>query len=192
MNPSAGRTSAARPLRLWGLAALALGLMMGHIAPSAAIGDGPPSGGGRSSRSLGPVLRAAGGWVGDRATAQSLAGKVVLVDVFTFGCYNCKNVTQNLRTLYRRRGNDLTIVGVHSPETPFERERANVVENLKAQGIVWPVAIDNDFAIWRAYGVEYWPTQLIFDRKGRLRRIVVGDSQDDVVDRVVMELIAEK
>jgi thiol-disulfide isomerase/thioredoxin len=144
------------------------------------------------SATLAPVLRAPEGWVGQPATAAGLAGKVVVVDVFTFGCINCKNVTPNLKALYREDSKDVAIVGVHSPETPYEKDRANVVENLRAQGIVWPVALDNGFAIWNAYGVDAWPTQLIFDRHGRLRKTVVGDSQDALVDSTIKELVAEK
>jgi thiol-disulfide isomerase/thioredoxin len=141
---------------------------------------------------LAPVLHAAEGWVNAPATAAGLAGKVVVVDVFTFGCINCKNVTPNLRALYRSGSTDVAIVGVHSPETPYEKDRANVVANLKTQGILWPVAIDNDFAIWNAYGIGAWPTQLIFDRHGHLRKTVVGDSQDALVDRTIKELAAER
>lgn len=141
---------------------------------------------------LAPVYAAAQGWINGRITPADTAGKVVVVDVFTFDCYNCKNVVPNLRALNAKRANDLVIVGVHSPETPFETERANVVRNLSAQGITWPVAIDNSFAIWNAYGVDAWPTQLFFDRTGKLRATIVGDSQDDAVDRVVQKLLAER
>jgi thiol-disulfide isomerase/thioredoxin len=141
---------------------------------------------------LGPVLHASEGWVNGPATAQSLKGKVVVVDVFTFGCYNCKNVTPNLRALHRERAADVAIVGVHSPETSYEKKRSNVVANLKTLGITWPVAIDNNFAIWHSYGIEYWPTQLIFDRHGRFRKAVIGDSQDALVSKTVEQLVAEK
>jgi thiol-disulfide isomerase/thioredoxin len=131
-------------------------------------------------------------WLNGTPTAESLHGKVVVVDVFTFDCYNCKNVTPNLRKLNATRSGDVAIVGVHAPETPYEKDRSHVVANLKAQGIVWPVAIDNDFKLWNAFGVEAWPTQLIFDRHGVLRKTVVGDSQDELVDATINRLIAEK
>lgn len=131
-------------------------------------------------------------WVSARPAAADWRGKVVLVDVFTFGCYNCTNVTPNLLALYREHGaGDLRIVGIHTPETAFESDRKNVVANVAAQGIVWPVAIDNDKTLWNAYGVEYWPTQLIFDKHGTLRRTVIGDSQDQLVDDTVAALLAE-
>jgi len=136
---------------------------------------------------------AASDWINGRPTAAELRGKVVIVDVFTFACFNCKNVVPNLRALRASvPASDLAIVGVHSPESDFEKTRANVVENLARQAIAWPVAIDNDFTIWHSYGVEYWPTQLIFDRRGRLRKTVIGDSQDAVVNETVRTLIAER
>lgn len=141
---------------------------------------------------LAPVVEAGEGWLNGRLTAEKTKGKVVLVDVFTFGCYNCKNVVPNLRKLSARETSDVIVVGVHSPETAYEKDRANVVDNLRTQGITWPVAIDNSFAIWKAYGVQAWPTQLIFDRKGHLRKTVVGDSQDDAVDSAIKELVAER
>jgi thiol-disulfide isomerase/thioredoxin len=145
-----------------------------------------------AAASLAPLFAAHEGWLNASLTSSALRGKVVLVDVFTFGCINCKNVVPNLRALERKGDADLVIVGVHSPETPYEKNRGNVVESLKAQGIVWPVAIDNSFAIWKAYGVGAWPTQLLFDRRGRLRQTIVGDSQDSAVDAAIDRLLAEK
>jgi hypothetical protein len=141
------------------------------------------------ARRLEPILPYAD-WLGDRPTAAALTGKVVLVDVFTFGCYNCANITPNLRTLHRTKpSSQFAIIGVHTPETPYERERAHVVEGLEHLGITWPVAIDNSSKLWDAYGIEYWPTQLIFDRTGRLHTEIIGDSQDDAVDRAIGKLL---
>ena len=142
--------------------------------------------------SLAPVYAASQGWLNGKLTAADTAGKVVVVDVFTFDCYNCKNVVPKLRALNAKKADGLVIVGIHSPETPFETNRANVVQNLNRQGITWPVAIDNSFAIWHAYDVDAWPTQMFFDRTGKLRATVVGDSQDDQVEKIVQQLLAEK
>jgi peroxiredoxin len=132
-------------------------------------------------------------WLNGKATATNLQGKVVVLDVFTVDCFNCRNVVPELRTLYKDdRSQGLAIVGIHSPETPAEKQRGYVVENLRRQGIVWPVAVDNNFALWDAYGVNAWPTQLFFDRHGRLRKVIVGDSQDDLVQSTVEGLLSEK
>jgi peroxiredoxin len=135
-------------------------------------------------------LTMANGWANGRVNASDLRGKVVVVDVFTVDCSNCQNVVPTLRQLYagdRARG--LRIVGIHSPETPPERSRTYVEQSLARQGIVWPVVFDNDFALWRAYGVTAWPTELFFDRHGTLRRVIVGDSQDEDVRATVESLL---
>jgi thiol-disulfide isomerase/thioredoxin len=139
-----------------------------------------------------PIV-AAPQWIGPRPTSASFAGRVVVVDVFTFDCINCKHVQPELRSLRAHyTPADLFIVGVHTPELPFERVRTNVVEALGAQGVSWPVAIDNDQKLWNAYGVQYWPTQLIFDRHGRLRKTVIGEGQDSEVASTIAALVAER
>jgi len=150
-----------------------------------------PGGPASAAPTLAPIVAHAD-WLGARPKATDLRGRVVIVDIFTFGCFNCKNVTPNLRGLYRKHDPRLAIVGVHTPETPYESDRKNVVDNLAAQGIVWPVAIDNDRALWDAYDTSAWPTQLIFDKRGTLRSTIVGDSQDAAVDAEIDLLLAEK
>lgn len=131
-------------------------------------------------------------WLNGRIGSSDLLGKVVVLDVFTVDCINCQNVVPTLRSLYaedRKRG--LRVIGIHAPETPAERSRAYVEQSLSRQKIVWPVAIDNDFSLWRVYGVSAWPTQLFFDRHGRLRKTIVGDSQDDQVRATIDDLLGQ-
>jgi thiol-disulfide isomerase/thioredoxin len=169
--------------RTWFLALLTLA-----VAAPAALGAPVHA----ASVTLDRVL-AAGDWLNAKPSTQSVRGKVVVLDFYTFECFNCKNTEPNLRALYRERPRaDLVILSVHSPETSIEKNRDNLIASLKEQGIVWPVAVDNDFAIWNAYGIQAWPTQMIFDRSGQLRKTVVGDSQDDAVDATVDQLIREK
>ena len=158
--------------------------LLAALAPVAVPAATPPT--------LDTVL-AAHDWINGPVDMSQLHGKVVIVDIFTFGCYNCKNVTPNLKKLHADLSpSEFAIVGVHCPETPYERDRSNVVSNLKEQGVTWPVAVDNEFRVWKSWGIEYWPTQLIFDRKGNLRKTVIGDSQDDLVDSTVKGLLAER
>lgn len=132
-------------------------------------------------------------WIGSKPTPKQLAGKVVLIDVFTYSCINCKHVVPELQRLRRQYGlNDLVIIGVHTPELPSDYVRSNVEQNLALQGITWPVAIDNDEKLWNAYAVNAWPTQLVFDRSGRLRKTIVGDSQDDDVSAAIRMLVPIK
>ena len=121
------------------------------------------------------------------------AGRVTIVDVFTFDCINCKHVTPALRALRTRYTSaDLAVIGVHAPELPEERVHANVVRALADQDITWPVAYDDDFRLWKAFGVAAWPTQLVFDRRGRLRATFVGEGYDREIERTVAQLAAER
>ena len=141
--------------------------------------------------SLSPIFHATD-WLNVSAPPR-VDGKVVVVDVFTVDCFNCRNVVPALRQLYASdHSKGLEIIGIHSPETPAEKQRGYVTENLRSQGIRWPVAVDNSFALWNAYGIDAWPTQLFFDRHGHLRKTIVGDSQDDLVRQTVEALLAEK
>ena len=121
------------------------------------------------------------------------AGRVTVVDVFTFDCINCKHVTPELRKLRAAfNAGDLAIVGVHAPELPQEHVHANVVRALRDQDITWPVVFDDDFKVWNAYGVGAWPTQLVFDRHGKLRATYVGEGNDTELERTVRSLVAER
>lgn len=158
-------------------------ILIAALLPVAALAD--------EGKSLTTVL-AAPNWLQGRPSAASLHGKVVIVDVFTFDCINCKHVVPELRKLHAAyAGRDLQIIGVHAPETPYERDRAHIMSALVAQGITWPIALDPDFTIWHAFSNEYWPTQYIFDRRGTLRAAVVGEGDDARVARTVKSLVAE-
>ncbi|MDB5093184.1 MAG: transrane protein [Candidatus Eremiobacteraeota bacterium] len=144
-----------------------------------------------AATSLAPVLGAAP-WANAPGPPPT-SGRVTIVDVFTYGCINCMHVTpqlQRLRAAYGAR--DLAIVGVHAPETPEEHVHANVVRALKAQDVTWPVVYDDAFGIWSAYGVQAWPTQLVFDRRGKLRATYVGEGYDAQLERTVRSLVAER
>ncbi|HEV2738199.1 MAG TPA: redoxin domain-containing protein [Candidatus Elarobacter sp.] len=144
-----------------------------------------------AATTLAPVLSALP-WANTSGPPPA-AGRVAIVDVFTYGCINCKHVTPELKKLHASiSARDLTIVGVHAPETPDEHVHANVVMALRDQGIVWPVVFDDDFRIWKAYGVSAWPTQLVFDKHGKLRATFVGEGQDTELERTVRSLIAER
>jgi thiol-disulfide isomerase/thioredoxin len=141
--------------------------------------------------SLGSVIGAAN-WIHGKVAASQIQGKVVLVDFYTFDCINCKHTEPNLRSLYANTPRkDLVIIGVHSPETSYERDRANLAASLSDQGIAWPVVVDNDFKVWNAFGVTAWPTQMVFDRSGVLRQTFVGEGYDSELDSLITSLIAK-
>jgi thiol-disulfide isomerase/thioredoxin len=144
-----------------------------------------------AATTLSPVLGAMP-WA-NAAGPPKTAGRVTVVDVFTFSCINCKHVTPELRKLRDAyKPADLAIVGVHAPELPEERVHRNVVQALRDQDITWPVVFDDNFAVWNAYGVNAWPTQLVFDRRGKLRATYVGEGYDTQLERTVRALVAER
>lgn len=140
----------------------------------------------RSAKRLDPIFEA-DAWIDVRLTAARAAGRVVLVDVFTFECSNCTRVTPNLQALYARYPRaQLEIVGVHTPEVPAYQARVSYVrENARRNRLPWPIALDNAYRIWNAYAVDAWPTQLVFGRSGALAGRVVGDAQDRALNEIV-------
>jgi thiol-disulfide isomerase/thioredoxin len=136
---------------------------------------------------------AAGAWINsDALTVEKLRGRVVLVEFWTFGCYNCRNTLPSVKdwdAKYRDRG--LTIVGVHTPETDSEYRIDNVHREVPALGIKYPVVTDNDYKTWKAYNVEAWPTIFVIDKQGRIRWLHVGEGRYDETESVVKILLAE-
>jgi thiol-disulfide isomerase/thioredoxin len=140
---------------------------------------------------LAPITGAMPWLHGDGGVAAT--GKVTIVDIFTFGCINCKHVTPELKKLRASISPEsLAIVGVHAPETAEEHVHANVVDALRTQGVTWPVLFDDDFKTWNAYGVNAWPTQLVFDKHGKLRATYVGEGYDTELEHTVRTLIGER
>ena len=130
---------------------------------------------------------------GDRPlTLRSLRGRVVLVDFWTYSCINCLRTLPYLTAWDKRyRKDGLTIVGVHSPEFPFEKDAGNVEEAIDRNGIEYPVAQDNDLATWNAYGNQYWPAEYLIDAQGRVRFAHFGEGEYGEKEKAIRELLAE-
>lgn len=123
----------------------------------------------------------------------ALRGKVVLVNFWTYACSNCINTLPHVTRLYDTfKGRGLVVIGVHTPEFPFEKSTANVQAAIQRYGIHYPVAQDNNFATWKAYGNQYWPAQYILDRSGRIVFTHAGEGQYDVIERTVRDLLEAK
>ena len=121
-----------------------------------------------------------------------LRGKVVLVDFWTYTCINCIRTLPYLKALdarYRKDG--LVVVGVHTPEFPFERDANNVLAAIKQNGLRYPVAQDNEYATWDAWGNQYWPAEYFVDAEGRVRYTHFGEGGYRKKEHVVRELLAE-
>ena len=123
---------------------------------------------------------------------EQLRGKVVLVDFWTYSCINCIRTIPHVRAWAERYAKDrLVVIGVHTPEFAFERDPANVRRAIADFGIRYPVAVDNDWAIWRAFNNRYWPAHYLFDAKGRLRYYHFGEGAKDETEAAIRRLLAE-
>jgi thiol-disulfide isomerase/thioredoxin len=119
-----------------------------------------------------------------------LRGRVVLVDFWTYGCYNCVNTLPYVTRLYETyKDKGLVVVGVHTPEFPFERSAGNVQAALKRHGITYPVAQDNESATWNAWRNQYWPAQYIVDQRGNVVFSHAGEGQYDEIEHTVRRLL---
>ncbi len=142
-----------------------------------------------------PDFMGGGPWLntgGQALNLAALSGKVVAVEMWTAGCYNCRNVVPWLKTWddkYRSQG--LVIVGVHSPEFENERSAQYVRLAVDKLGIRYPVVMDNEFRIWKAYRNVYWPTLYLVDKKGLIRYTHVGEGAYEETERMIKQLLAE-
>ena len=120
-----------------------------------------------------------------------LRGKVVLVNFWTYGCVNCVNTLPHVVRLAGEvsRSKGLVIVGIHTPEFPFEKSAGNVQAALKRHGITYAVAQDNESATWNAYGNRYWPAQYIVDQRGKIVFQHDGEGQYEQMDRMIGQLL---
>ncbi len=121
-----------------------------------------------------------------------LRGKVVVVDFWTFACYNCKNTLpykKDWDAKYREQG--LVILGIHTPELSFEKDVENVRQAVKDFNIKYPVVIDGDYENWNRYNVWAWPTWFIVDKEGYIRYSHVGEGDYAKSEQVIQQLLAE-
>jgi thiol-disulfide isomerase/thioredoxin len=119
-----------------------------------------------------------------------LRGKVVLVDFWTYGCVNCVNTLPRVTELYAKyRDRGLVVVGIHTPEFPFEHSASNVQTALKRHGITYPVGQDNESQTWNAYRNQYWPAQYIVDQNGKIVFQHDGEGQYEQIDRTIARLL---
>lgn len=133
-------------------------------------------------------------WINSTAlTPAALRGKVVLVDFWTFECYNCLNALPHVKELYAKyKDRGFVVVGVHTPEFARERVPDNVKREVAKLGITYPVVIDNDNKIWNAFHNQYWPAAYYADATGKMRFYHFGEGRYDEQDKVVARLLAER
>ncbi|WP_421731607.1 cytochrome c biogenesis protein DipZ [Brevundimonas sp.] len=199
-------------LVLIGVAAIALGLDTGLLTRLSAsgvnkveqslltrVGAGQPSNTARAPienlpiEAAMPPLTGATGWLNSAPiTAESLKGKVVVFDFWTYSCINCVRTLPYVRAWaakYAPYG--LVVIGVHTPEFAFEKSEPNVRAAIQRFGVTYPVAMDNDFAIWRAFQNQYWPAHYFVDAVGNIRYHHFGEGDYDHSERVIQQLLRE-
>jgi cytochrome c biogenesis protein CcdA/thiol-disulfide isomerase/thioredoxin len=171
----------------------------------ARVHGGPPSPRAATRRDGDPLLQDAGQapeftgiarWLntapGQEPTLRGLRGRVVLVDFWTYTCINCLRTLSHLRAWddrYHAAG--LSIVGVHTPEFAFERRESNVRDAIAANGLRYPVALDNDYGTWNAWLNRYWPAKYLIDARGRVRYWHYGEGDYDETERAIRALLDE-
>jgi cytochrome c biogenesis protein CcdA/thiol-disulfide isomerase/thioredoxin len=140
-----------------------------------------------------PSLAGATAWLNSAPlTPQALRGKVVVVDFWTYSCINCLRSLPYVEAWYSRyKDHGLVVIGVHTPEFAFERNEDNVRRAVSDLGITYPVAMDNDYAIWRAFNNQYWPAHFFIDSTGRIRSHHFGEGDYDQSEQTIRQLLTE-
>ena len=140
-----------------------------------------------------PGFDGATGWLNSRPlSADDLRGKVVLVDFWTYTCINWLRTLGYVRAWFEKYADrGLVVVGVHTPEFPFERDVENVRQAVEAMRVAYPVALDSSYAIWDAFGNNYWPAVYIADAQGRIRHHHYGEGAYEECEQVIQELLRE-
>jgi len=145
----------------------------------------------KSSESATAPELATGDWINSEPLmVKDLRGRVVLIEFWTFGCYNCRNTLPYVKSWHDRyREKGLTVIGVHSPEFDDEKNVENLRRQVSSLGITYPVVTDNDYQTWKAYDVEAWPTLFLLDKQGGIRWMHVGEGNYDEAERQIQKLL---
>jgi thiol-disulfide isomerase/thioredoxin len=138
-----------------------------------------------------PEFKEIAGWINSEPlTLRGLKGRVVFLDFWTYGCYNCQNTLPEMKKLHARYGKEgLVVIGVHTPEFPYERKRENVERAVASAGLTYPIALDSNNATWKLYGNHYWPRQTIIDETGEVAYEHVGEGEYMEIEAKVVELL---
>lgn len=145
---------------------------------------------------LGPMPELSGAvqWLNSPALdREALKGKVVLVDFWTYDCINCQRSLPYVNNWAKRYADQgLVVIGVHTPEYDYENDIDNVRGQVAKLGIEYPVAIDNRYAIWNAFGNQFWPAHYFVDARGQVRFVHFGEGAYDTQEQVIQQLLAEQ
>ncbi|MBP6037819.1 MAG: cytochrome c biogenesis protein DipZ [Candidatus Saccharimonas sp.] len=140
-----------------------------------------------------PEFKSISAWINsDSQTIDSLRGKVVLVDFWTYSCINCQRTQPYLNAWYDKyKDNGLVIIGVHAPEFAFEKVVDNVKDAVFDANITYPIALDNEFATWQAYENRFWPAKYLIDKDGQVRYTHFGEGNYAETENIIQTLLKE-
>jgi hypothetical protein len=145
-----------------------------------------------------PIVKPERGWLNSPPLKMAdLRGKVIMLDVWTFLCWNCTNSIPWIREMQSRFDQeDFLVIGIHSPEFEREKDLEAVKAAVAKHKLTFPQYIDNDFAYWRALNNRYWPAFYLVDKKGQVRHVAVGeihvgDRRDREIQQIVEKLLKE-
>jgi cytochrome c biogenesis protein CcdA/thiol-disulfide isomerase/thioredoxin len=140
-----------------------------------------------------PSLGGAVSWLNSPPlTAESLRGKVVLIDFWTYSCINCLRSLPYVKAWYEKyKDHGLMVIGVHAPEFAFEKDVNNVKRAVSDLGVTYPVALDNNYAIWQAFNNQYWPAHYFVDASGHIRGHHFGEGDYDESEQTIRQLLTQ-
>lgn len=132
-------------------------------------------------------------WINSRPLSlEKLRGKVVMVEFWTFGCWNCRNIEPYVKEWHKKYEKDgLVVIAIHSPEFSHEKEIDRVKKYVEENNISYAVPIDNDFRNWRRYHNRYWPTIYVIDKKGTIQYTRIGEGDYEQTEKTIQRLLAE-
>ncbi|MEK6842903.1 MAG: redoxin domain-containing protein, partial [Candidatus Micrarchaeota archaeon] len=141
-----------------------------------------------------PEIVGISNWINSKPLSlESLKGKVVLVDFWTYSCINCQRTLPYLRGWHEKYQKDgLVIIGVHTPEFEFEKNLENVNSAVLKAGVTYPVAMDNDYSTWKAYKNNYWPRKYLIDVNGKIRYDHIGEGGYEETEMMIQKLLLER
>ena len=139
-----------------------------------------------------PEFSGLANWINSKEikSMQELRGKVVLVDFWTYSCFNCVNTFPYVQGWHEKfSAEGLVVLGIHAPEFAFERNSNNVKNAVKKHGLTYPIALDNGFKLWRAYKNRYWPAFYLIDKKGMVRYTHFGEGRYKEMEAAIASLL---
>jgi len=161
------------------------------LAGTASSGT-PPSAKSAAAGKMLPEFQGISEWINSNPlTIAELKGNVILIQFWTFSCINCQRTLPHMTQWHGQyAAQGLKVIGVHTPEFTFERDRVNVEEALQRHQITYPVPVDNDFKTWNAYENGYWPHLFLADRQGVMRYDHIGEGAYEETEQMIEQLLA--